>query len=371
MSAVIEQNHLPSGKYILNHDIMNCTAEGVVANHLYSGRALGISEPGDIIQLHPQLRTEWDDITAHYQRVGLVHSHNVIWDLDLAHLGSHVGHSPSVFYFGPQECRAWGDGNWLNTVEFINSKNNFMLLAEELGVDVPMTVCFDSVSKIDDLVIAQLDFPCYLKAAVSVSGVGIYRCADEAELLEAISRFDVNVPVQVQQEVVTDTFLNMQFQVRGDQLCRLAVSEQVLDGFVHQGNRVPASHEPWTSVEPMAQWLKERDIKGIFAFDVAVVQTRQGLRFLAIECNPRFNGASYPTLISQKMDIPEWTSLTFDTRFSSLGEIDIRDVEYDHVTGEGAIIVNWGTVSEGKLMILLAGSSDYQEALALELQARL
>ena len=40
----------------------------------------------------------------------------------------------AVFYFGPGECRYWGDRAWSDTVEFINSKNNFMALADELGV---------------------------------------------------------------------------------------------------------------------------------------------------------------------------------------------------------------------------------------------
>ena len=56
---------------VFNHDIMGCTADGVIGNHLYSGRALGMTEPGDVIQLHPELRYQWPFITAHYDRVGL------------------------------------------------------------------------------------------------------------------------------------------------------------------------------------------------------------------------------------------------------------------------------------------------------------
>jgi hypothetical protein len=35
------------------------------------------------------------------------------------------------------------------------------------------------------------------------------------------------------------------------------------------------------------------------------------------------------------------------------------------------VIVNWGTVLEGKLVILLAGSPTYQQTLAVEITARL
>ena len=371
MSAAIEQSYLPSARYLINHDIMHCTAEGVVGNHLYSGRALGLSEPWDMIQLHPDLQPLWPEIIDHYKRIGLSHSEDVIWNSDVKHLGMHIGYHPSVFFFGPHECKYWGDYEWLETVEYINSKNNFMTLAEELGVDVPKTLCFDNVEAIGPDAIREIVYPCYLKAAVSVSGVGIYRCEDEFEFRDALTKFDEDVPVQVQEEVKTEVFLNMQYKVEGNDLIRLATSEQILDGFVHQGNRVPASHEPWETVEPMAHWLKDHGMKGIFAFDVAVMQTDRGLRFPAIECNPRFNGASYPTLIAQKLGISEWSAITLSTEHRNLADIDLSEIEFDSKSGEGAIIVNWGTILEGKLVILLAGSEAYQQALAVELAARL
>ena len=82
MSAAIDHGYLPSGKYIINHDVMHCTAEGVVGNHLYSGRALGISEVHDKIQLNPEMIPLWKDITTHYYRIGLSHTQNVIWNLN-------------------------------------------------------------------------------------------------------------------------------------------------------------------------------------------------------------------------------------------------------------------------------------------------
>ena len=371
MSAAIEQSYLPSVRYLINHDIMHCTAEGVVGNHLYSGRALGLSEPWDMIQLHPDLQPLWPEIIDHYKRIGLSYSEDVIWNSDVKHLGMHIGYHPSVFFFGPHECKYWGDYEWLETVEYINSKNNFMTLAEELGVDVPKTLCFDNVEAIGPDAIREIVYPCYLKAAISVSGVGIYRCEDEFEFREALTKFDEHVPVQVQEEVKTEVFLNMQYKVEGNDLIRLATSEQILDGFVHQGNRFPASHEPWETVEPMAHWLKDHGMKGIFAFDVAVMQTDRGLRFPAIECNPRFNGASYPTVIAQKMGISEWSAITLSTEHRNLADIELSEIEFDSKSGEGAIIVNWGTILEGKLVILLAGSEAYQQALAVELAARL
>jgi hypothetical protein len=371
MSSVVAHDYYTVPKHIYNHDIMNCTADGVIGNHLYSGRALGITKPWDLIQLHSDLKPLWNDIIAHYDRVGLSHTRNVIWYLDLKQLGAHIGYHPSVFYFGPDEYTYWGDYEWYKTVDFINSKNNFMSLASELGVDIPRTLCFNSVDDIEVSSISDMTFPCYLKAAISVSGVGIYRCENIEELITNLVKFDPDTPVQIQEEIKTNIFLNLQYQVIGDELIRLNASEQLLDGFAHQGNRVPACYEPWTEVEPMALWLMEKGMKDIFAFDVAVVKTDGGVRFPAIECNPRFNGASYPTLIAQRLGIPEWSAITFSTRHARLNKIDLSDIEYDKTTGEGAIIVNWGTALVGKLMILMAGSRDYQEALKIELESRL
>lgn len=371
MSLALAREPIPENKHIYNHDIMNCTAEGVVGNQLYSGRALGLTEPWDAIQLHEDLKPFWNDITGHYQRIGLSHTLDVLWYLDLKAIGTRIGYTPSVFFYGPNENCFWGDVEWLKTVEHINSKNNFMSLAKLLGMDVPNTLCFDRVSdiKIDGL--KEVVYPCYLKAAVSVSGVGIYRCSNEKELLTNMKTFSPDTPVQIQEEVFAESFLNMQYKVVGEEVLRLAASEQILDGFVHQGNRVPASHQPWETVDLMAQWLANSGMKGIFAFDVAVVKTDNGWRFPAIECNPRYNGASYPTIIANKLNIPEWTARTFSSKYRTLSEIDLTDIEYDNKTQEGAVLVNWGIIKEGKLVILLAGSLEYQQVLELELKARL
>jgi hypothetical protein len=356
---------------IYNHDIMGCTAEGVSGNHLYSGRALGATEPGDIIQLHPALEAEWPSIQAHYQRIGLTHTEQVLWDTDPQLLAQYPNHAVSVFFFGTVEQAVRPDIDWFRSVDTINCKNAFMEVANRLGVPVPTTLPYTAAAAIGPADIAAAPYPCYLKAAVSVSGVGIYRCADSDALREAIARFDPSTPVQIQEEVTADTFLNMQYEATAGTVRRLAATEQILDGFVHQGNRFPARCEPWQIVEPMAQWLHSEGMRGVFAFDVAVLERDGETTYLAIECNPRFNGASYPTAVAHKLGIERWLARAFQTQHRALAAIDLSGIEYDPATGEGVVLVNWGPILVGKILVLFAGDVTTQTRLVKALQERL
>lgn len=358
-------------RQIFNHDIMSCTAAGVIGNHLYSGRALAATEPGDIIQLHPDLKPQWPAIRAHYDRVGLRHTDNIIWDLDHRVLAEHPEHAVSVFFFGADEHQARPDDAWFRIVDTINCKNAFTAAADRLGVPVPVTRPYAAVADIDAAEVGAAPYPCYLKAAVSVSGVGIYRCRDAAELRAAMARFDPATPVQIQQEVIAETFLNMQYVVDAGGLHRLAATEQVLDGFVHQGNRHPARCEPWGLVEPMARWLHQEGMRGLFAFDVAVVEDGGDTRHLAIECNPRFNGASYPTAVAHKLGIEQWLARAFESRHRDLAALDLGGIEYDPTTGQGVILVNWGPILVGKVLVLIAGDTATQRQLTATLEERL
>ncbi|MGB5735609.1 MAG: ATP-grasp domain-containing protein, partial [Thiohalocapsa sp.] len=146
---------------IFNHDIMNCTADGVVGNHLYSGRALAATMPGDVIQLHPGLKTQWPAIREHYQRVGLRHTDAVVWDTGPQVLSDHPKHAVSVFFFGANEHTARPDAAWFRIVETINSKNAFMTAADRLKVPVPVTWPFAAVADIGETEIATAPYPCY------------------------------------------------------------------------------------------------------------------------------------------------------------------------------------------------------------------
>ena len=361
----------PVHPQFMNHDIMHCSAEGMKGNYLYSGRALGISTPYDIIQLHPELMDEFPVICEHYDRVGLSYSNQIIWNLNYEELKNYAQYEGSYFFFGEEQHQVARNENWYRVVDYINSKNHFIELAQQLGLAIPRTQCFQGMAGINDDVLAQIEYPCYLKAAVSVSGVGIYRCESGQELRRYLAYFGPTTPFQIQQEIQASTFLNLQYMVTSSRLERLATTEQILEGWSHQGNRYPVPHSAWHTVDPMAKWLFSHGMRGIFAFDVAVVKDGCGTDYLPIECNPRFNGASYPTLIAKKLAIQRWSSRSFNTTHRHLSDLPIRDLEYNSSNQSGIILVNWGSVLVGKLIVLIAGTPVQQQKLREELERRL
>ncbi len=362
---------------LFNHDIMNCTHEAVSGNYLYCGRALGLTEPEDLIQLHPDLKSEWSAITAHYERIGLSHSQTAIWDVSLNVATKLPNCELSVFYFGDavnanSPTREWFyrlDPQWCEVVEYVNCKNSFTQLAEVLEMSIPKTLRFAGKTEIQQF--EALPYPCYVKPAVSVNGVGISRCQDELALKQALLAIEEHVPLQIQQEIVASRFLNLQYQITERGAERLAATEQILDGCAHLGNRYPTVHQPWELVDPMADWMASQGMKGIFAFDVAVREAENQTQYFAIECNPRFNGASYPTGIARKLGITNWSNECFKTHYHSLNDVDLTDLEYNPASGVGVILVNWGGILVGKLGVLIAGSPIEQQRVRSCLQERL
>ncbi len=361
---------------IYNHDINHCQSIDVPGGEFYSGRAVGISRPDDIVQLHPGMRTLWPCLTAHYRNIGLEHTQNPVWDNSFDFLRGRTSGHISLFLFSDALNARSDDGKWLRkldplmeeTVAFINSKNNFVSVAQKMGLRVPCTLTFDGKS---DPAPADSGFPCFLKLAISASGCGIYRCETSGELDAALGRVPDGTPFQIQEEVAANLFLNLQYQGTRGQAERFAATRQILAGFAHVGSEFPADNPPWKLFDPLADWLVKRGLKGFFAFDLAVTGSGRSPGYLALECNPRFNGATYPALISRKLGIRAWSCETFRTGAGHLEEIDLTGIEFDSLTREGAVLVNWGTILAGRLGILLAGPEDRRERLRGQLEERL
>jgi len=117
--------------------------------------------------------------------------------------------------------------------------------------------------------------------------------------------------------------------------------------------------------------MAQRGMKDVFAFDVAVVEKGEQTRYLAIECNPRFNGASYPTGIANKLKLKSWSHETFMTQYRSLYQLDLSGIEFNPQNDTGVVLVNWGSILVGKIGVLLAGAIEKQHELRAILKQRL
>lgn len=350
---------------IFNHDLRDCTRENeldkLIGGCRYSGRSLSLTYPGDIIQLHSDLQGSWEAITAHYKRIGLPYTDNVIWDDSFSILEEYPDHEPSFFFFGDRAHEIRQDRRWYEITRELNSKNNFIKLCKRLGVPTPKTFCFKDKSEFDEK--QELNFPVYFKVSTSVSGLGVEKCDNLDELRGVINRLEEKVPFQIQLDIQAKTFLNIQYYSNG--AChRVVCSEQIINGCAHAGNKYPTDYSPWEYADRIAEYINCNGMKGYFAFDFGVTQNNE---FVAIECNPRFNGATYPTTVAMKLKIPEWSSRRFETSKKSFDHLNLTDVEYNPHTKVGAIIVNWGFIEEGKLDIMLAGSLDEQEKIKQKL----
>jgi len=285
-------------------------------------------------------------------------------------------HDLSVFYFGEAEDAVRPNRRWREVALHLNSKNNFIRLCRDLGVSVPYTICIDKRSGVFDVEIvggralAQV-FPVYIKVAISASGFGVHRCDSVEKFMKFLS--SLTVSFQVQEALPDGTeFLNVQYETGQAGLAvRGPITFQVLRGNTHSGNRYPTPYDAldiYATTDPLADWAARSGMQGVFAFDVAA--TPDG-RFLPIECNPRWNGASYFSRVAEKLGVVEWQSLNVGFRARTFdGFVLPRDLLFSCQTGEGMVVVNWGCVGDGKIGVFVAGNEMTRQSILNEFEDR-
>lgn len=334
----------------------------------YPARALAITEHDDVIILPSTLKKDWEVINAHYDVVGLHPSREVIWDGSYENLRGLPKDKFSVFMFADRAHAVNPDERRLRAVKLANSKNRLMQLCAALQVPTPATRCFDTAEQLRH---EEVSFPIYLKADVSASGMGVYRCRDAEELARCLADMG-DRPFQLQEEIVGDrvTFLNVQFwgNASGRYPEIVETTEQVLDGYVHIGNKCPTDHSPVEMLKELAHHLVLEGLVELFAFDVAAVERGGVFSYQVLECNPRWNGASYPTTIAQKLDIRQkWSSRYLKPTKRTLSEIKLNGLAFNKRRGSGVILVNWGCVGVGKLGVMVVGDDHEQKEIYEEL----
>jgi hypothetical protein len=348
----------PSMESFVNSEAPECRDEEQLARilglYLYPGRVLGTTNPGDVIQLNPELRDDWDWIIAHYDRIGLPHTKTVVWDDSFEVKKEFPEHNLSTFYFGRQANAISPDPERLRIVEAMNKKNKFIELAYKLRVPIPGTWNYNCRRDVGDF--ERFDFPVVLKVSESVSGLGVAKCYHPRQLEAELFKIPPGLPFQIQ-EVVDGEFISVQYWAN-QKLKRITATTQILDGNIHDGNSGPTIHQPWGVTDILAQYLFCHGIKEHFGFDLVARPLPNGrYDYRVIECNPRFTGAAYPYYVAWKLGAHLWMGRNYKTSATRLNNVELGDLEYNPKTGKGVAIVNWGCIKDNKLSIVLMGNT--------------
>ena len=263
------------------------------------------------------------------------------------------------------------DQAWCAIVERTNAKNSFLAFAHELGVSVPATLCVDDARKLLQADLGKVGFPCFYKPSVSMSGLGIYRVGNRDALVQLIDGYARDVPVQLQESLPAEHFVCLHYRIEDGNLARWLASEQLLIGFSHVGNRVPIQDPPWALCDPMAEAMRDRGMKGFFAFDVAIEVRGSEARAWVLECNPRVNGSTYPGVVAERLGIEAWAMITLPLPDADPRHLDLGDLAYDPARRSGVILINWGGVLFQSLAVMLAGAPEVQQRDLTALRARI
>ncbi len=358
---------------VFNHDVSDVAQThhlGAVAGvERYAGRVLGFTESSDVLFLPPSIKDDWKSIQRHYGDIGLSHTTDIIWELGYGGLADFTDQGHSVFFFSDAVHSACPAPERLLATRSMNSKNNFIRICDKFGVPTPKTQCFNSKEELRHV---EMCYPLYLKEDVSASGVGVFYCRNDRELQEALVKMSGRA-FQIQEEIIGDkvTFLNVQFfACNHGSAHSVEATAQLLDGFTHMGNICPVKNVPWEILQPLAEEVAKMGVRDFFAFDVAVIEKDDDISYQVIECNPRWNGATYPTVIADvnKLNVPQWSARFFKTKHRQLKDIDLTGLAFDKKTKSGVVIVNWGCVQDGKLGLMLAGSEYEQSEMLSELK---
>jgi hypothetical protein len=310
-----------------------------------------MTEPEDYVQLDPDLRTEYEYIRAHYARARLSHSNNIIWDMDLKVAEQFPEHEWdwNVFLFSGHHNDVRPNPKWHRTAAMWNSKNHFVRQCQALEAPVPETHLYDSVqAALAD--VSRFKYPVYFKEDVSASGAGVIRIEDQTRMRAYLAQRTQCDPFQIQAEIQNvAAFLNVQYMAKAGKALPLAVTEQVLKGNAHCGNRYPTRFNPFQVCKRAADTIAASGFLGVFAFDVAADHSGG---FHKVECNPRVNGSTYTERVKRKLRARCWASNSYTVGCRTLADLELRDLEYNPRTRRGIILINWGTILVQKIGVM-------------------
>jgi len=324
----------------------------------YETRAHGCTQPGDVIQLDPDLKEDYPFAAEHYRQVGLDCTDQVVWDLSAKVADDFPDHHLSVYLFLDEVHAVRPDAKRLAATKRYLNKNSFMRLCQGKA-PIPQTVFGDTAGRVADY--KHMPFPLYVKGAISATGSSAYRCTTGQEVERAIKL--MSGEYQLQADVGPAEFLSVQYTITPEgEVKHLINTEQIIEGVEFVGTRYPTAYNPAEATQAIAQQAARDGIRGKMGIDVAVTQDGQ---YLVLECNPRWTGALYPMVIAQRLGAVEWSTARMPIQVDRLQDLALGDLVYDPGRKTGVVLINWGRVKYKWIELLFIGPKETQELLRL------
>lgn len=338
----------------------------------YISRVLSISGHDDVVQLHPDLKKDWDWIANHYEHVGLTHSKNIIWNDNFEESNKYPDYRLSVAYYGESAHKVRPDKKLYIIAKKLNSKNELGLIAQKLGVPTPWFVPFNDKDEIKEC--KDFQYPLLAKVAVSFGGHGVHYCNNAHELEDSLeNKIPPGTPFQLQRAIEGPgtVRITLLYKIHAKGFERFSANEQIIDNYSHVGNIYPASHQPWEVTEPVVEYMYEHGMKGHIGFDlIGRLENLEkgGYKFYLIECNPRYCASTYSTLLARTLGAEHWFAGYFYTEAHRLSDIDLKGLEFNPVNKKGVVLLNWGFIGKKYLYFMIFGLPAEQRQMAEKLK---
>lgn len=311
---------------------------------LYSDRgiALGTGERDNVVIIHPSdAGSHIDWMMEHFRYAGLGPLPNIVvgelQDFKGSELETH-DFRPFIFY--PDEHDFQPNHKWFSVVDEQDQKNKFIEVCRAMKIPTPKTILVSNKNHLGDL--EKLKYPLWFKISRSFTGRGVFKANSANELAALLTLISPEIAFQLQEDLGDKlvTCLNLQYTAVSGKAIPSLLTDQELKGTVHVGNKyLGGQHHraAWNSTFGLANELAKRGLRHTFAFDVAVMKTSGGYRYLLLENNPRVNGSTTPTAIVQKLGYAgDWVAKPFKLK-KKLTEIDLGEILYNRKLGYGVV----------------------------------
>lgn len=358
---------------VFGHDVkLAHLYDGCPYDHLpsagKSSRALVLSSVA-LVYVDTRLQSLVDWARSHYQRIGLA-----VTDCVATFSGWSVlrdSEHPSLFCASDEAYerrKSKSTQRWLAAAKKWNNKNNVIRFCRATGIPVPQTRCSNTDLGFWDSVV----YPVVCKAAVSAGGHDVVKCWFSYQL-DAARKLLGGREYQLQELLPDSTrYFGAQYWAIGGRIRRIGVTEQHLTGSTYDGAVYPADVDEaslWRICEPLAQAVAADGFEGPFNIDVAFVP---GRGFLVMEVNPRWSATTYALAAVSRLEhevlqapIPAWRYCEVRVGVGDYAELDIADLEFSAKTGEGILLVDWGSIVDERpfVTVLVVGPPRRQEEL--------